>query len=232
VFKSVGSNSAATTINVNSLGTKNLFFNKAACVGGEILTNDLVEAVYDGTQFQIIGLDTTIASSLLTATGDMIYRNSGGVPTRLAIGSSTNQLVVSGGIPAWTAASAVPSGSSQAQMESASDTTTFVSPGRVQNHPGVAKAWVMLTGSTGATVVSYNSTSTSRSTTGTYTWTINTNFSSANWCLIALPADDTATVLQALVTSRTASAVTVEVRSDGGPLVDPLTLNLVAFGDQ
>ncbi|MCA9333613.1 hypothetical protein KC963_01040 [Candidatus Saccharibacteria bacterium] len=35
------------------------------------------------------------------ATGDMYYRNSGGVLTRLPIGSSNNMLKVSGGLPTW-----------------------------------------------------------------------------------------------------------------------------------
>ncbi len=37
------------------------------------------------------------------ATGDIYYRNSGGVLTRLPIGSSSNILTVSGGLPSWAA---------------------------------------------------------------------------------------------------------------------------------
>lgn len=39
------------------------------------------------------------------ATGDIYYRNSGGVLTRLPIGSSSQVLTVSGGLPTWAAAS-------------------------------------------------------------------------------------------------------------------------------
>lgn len=38
-----------------------------------------------------------------SSTGDMIYRNSGGSLTRLAIGSTNDCLIVTGGIPAWSA---------------------------------------------------------------------------------------------------------------------------------
>lgn len=40
------------------------------------------------------------------ATGDLYYRNSGGLLTRLAIGSASNILTVTGGLPAWAAAPA------------------------------------------------------------------------------------------------------------------------------
>ena len=42
----------------------------------------------------------------LTTTGDMVYSSSGSTPARLGIGSSAQVLSVSGGIPAWTTASA------------------------------------------------------------------------------------------------------------------------------
>jgi hypothetical protein len=47
------------------------------------------------------GVTMTLGSD---ATGDIYYRSSGGVLTRLPIGSATNVLTVSGGLPAWTAA--------------------------------------------------------------------------------------------------------------------------------
>jgi len=49
------------------------------------------------------GVTTTMGSD---ATGDVYYRNAGGVLTRLGIGSSGQALKVSGGLPAWGAAGA------------------------------------------------------------------------------------------------------------------------------
>lgn len=48
-------NTAATTLNIDSLGAKSVFWNGAACVGGEIRQNVPLLVMYDGTQFQIIG---------------------------------------------------------------------------------------------------------------------------------------------------------------------------------
>lgn len=57
-FIAGGANTGATTININSLGAKNVFrqsnIGPTACVGGEIASGQIVMVSYDGTQFQII----------------------------------------------------------------------------------------------------------------------------------------------------------------------------------
>lgn len=53
-FKAAATNTGATTINVNSLGTKNIFYNGAALVGGEILVGVVYKVAYDGTQFNLV----------------------------------------------------------------------------------------------------------------------------------------------------------------------------------
>lgn len=55
-----GTNTGATTLNItpsgaSALGAKNVYFNGAACAGGEIIIGVPVVVVYDGTQFQIVG---------------------------------------------------------------------------------------------------------------------------------------------------------------------------------
>jgi hypothetical protein len=54
-FKPANTNTGATTLNLTSLGPKNVYWNSAACVGGELRQNVPVLVEYDGTQFQIIG---------------------------------------------------------------------------------------------------------------------------------------------------------------------------------
>lgn len=58
-FIASAANTGATTININSLGAKNIFKAGAsgptALQGGEIQTSQAVEVVYDGTQFNMIG---------------------------------------------------------------------------------------------------------------------------------------------------------------------------------
>jgi len=53
-FIPAGSNTGATTLNVNSIGAKNVYLGGAACAGGEIVINVPVEVIYDGTRFHII----------------------------------------------------------------------------------------------------------------------------------------------------------------------------------
>lgn len=52
---------------------------------------------------KLILQDGNNLSNPMTTTGDMIYGLTGGTPTRLAIGDTTNALVVTNGLPTWTA---------------------------------------------------------------------------------------------------------------------------------
>jgi hypothetical protein len=58
VFIAGGSNTGATTLNVSGTGVKNLYRptpqGAVPTVGGEIVTGQIVEAVYDGTEYQMI----------------------------------------------------------------------------------------------------------------------------------------------------------------------------------
>lgn len=50
-----GTNTGATTININSLGAKNIFWNGSPLVGAELRLNEAVVIYYDGSQFQLVG---------------------------------------------------------------------------------------------------------------------------------------------------------------------------------
>jgi hypothetical protein len=52
-FIPANTNSGATTININSIGAKNIFFNGVACVGNEIAAGIPATITYDGVQFQL-----------------------------------------------------------------------------------------------------------------------------------------------------------------------------------
>jgi hypothetical protein len=53
-FIPANTNTGATTINITSLGAKNVYWNGAACVGGELRQSVPAKVRYDGTQFHII----------------------------------------------------------------------------------------------------------------------------------------------------------------------------------
>jgi hypothetical protein len=74
-----------------------------------------------GTGAVLGGATVTLGSD---ATGDIYYRNSSGILTRLAIGSTGNILKVSAGLPAWgVAASGEPFPDNTALIENSSDNT-------------------------------------------------------------------------------------------------------------
>lgn len=70
----------------------------ATLTGTQTLTNKTISASSNT-------LTGVINNTLTTTTGDIIYASSANTPARLAIGSSGQVLTVSGGIPAWAAAS-------------------------------------------------------------------------------------------------------------------------------
>ena len=76
-----------------------------------------LDGVTSAVQTQV---DAKIAKTLTTTTGDIIYASGANTPARLGIGSSAQVLTVSGGVPAWAAATA---GGKVLQMVSASTTT-------------------------------------------------------------------------------------------------------------
>jgi hypothetical protein len=64
-----------------------------------------VDGVTSAIQTQ---LDAKTAKSTLTTTGDIYYASAANTPARLGIGTTGQVLNVSGGLPAWATASAVP----------------------------------------------------------------------------------------------------------------------------
>jgi hypothetical protein len=65
-FKAGGTNTGATTLNVDSLGAKDVQFNGAALAGGEIVSGLMYTAVYDGTQFQLLNASAIPAIDITT----------------------------------------------------------------------------------------------------------------------------------------------------------------------
>lgn len=70
IFKAAATNSSATTININSLGNKNLTKNgSTALAAGNKVSGTNYLAVYDGTQFQVIGY-TLITADVPVVSGN------------------------------------------------------------------------------------------------------------------------------------------------------------------
>lgn len=95
------SNTTATTLNANSTGVKNVFKltpgGAVALTGGEMIAGSIAEAVYDGTQYQLVtnnlsvlGAQTTLASATTTDLGTITTHNVtiSGTTTITAFGST------------------------------------------------------------------------------------------------------------------------------------------------
>lgn len=65
-FKATAANTGAATVNINSLGAKNIYARTptgpAALIGGEIQIGDIVEIAFDGTEFVMIGMASNMAA--------------------------------------------------------------------------------------------------------------------------------------------------------------------------
>ena len=91
-FKVVNANTGASTVNINSLGAKDLKLNGgSALAGGELVVNQNVEIVFDETNdYFVLNLP---AKESLTAKGDLLYNNGTSV-TRLQVGNQYDMLGV------------------------------------------------------------------------------------------------------------------------------------------
>jgi hypothetical protein len=129
----------------------------------------------------------------------------------------------------------VPVAASQAEMEAASSNTVFATPGRTQNHPGVAKAWCNFDGTdtgTNAPTTGYNVTSVTRNGTGDYTITFTTAFSSANYALMGMGKLDTGGDCIISISNLLAGSAQVICADDGGTVHDCIVATFTFFGDQ
>lgn len=132
----------------------------------------------------------------------------------------------------------------QADMEAATSVTVAVTPGRQHFHPGHPKCWGKTTVAAGTPtmVVSYNMTSITDTATGELTWTIATDFSSANWVFVGdVERTSTAGAIandrrQNVRNATQAAGTVIQECWDGtattNVLADPTAWHMVGLGDQ
>jgi hypothetical protein len=137
----------------------------------------------------------------------------GAVQTLASLGSAGEVLTSqgAGSLPTWSAASGG-TAASQAEMETATATNVYVSPGRQQYHPSSPKYWVSATTITTTAIIgSYNVTSLTDNGTGDTTVTIATDFSDITYASVCCASGDGSSSLlcMANTTGITYSAPTV-----------------------
>lgn len=282
-FKANTINTGTCSLNVNSLGAITLKKDKANDLDtGDILANQLVSVIYDGTYFQVISplsrtspVNNQTGTSYTVVTGDrgklLTFSNASAVsvtlpqagssgfeagwfvdiadrgagtatitPTTSTIdGSSslavqTNQgcRIFSDGTNYFSmrGMGSGLSAATQAEMESASSNTVAATPGRVQHHPGVVKAWVNFNGTGTVSIrASYNVSSITDNGVGNYTVNLSTAMSSANYCV---GTNNSGGSGDGIVDTLSTGSFKVYAMTTAGALQDVAEIHAWALGDQ
>lgn len=205
-------------------------------IGGTVDTTDIVDGAVTTAKIAdgALSADATgrakMADGFVTTakldTAGVTLPN-GSLATTQAAGDSTTKVATT----AFVQGEFTDKTASQAEMEAASSTTDFVTPGRTRFHPGVAKAWVRFTQSAGTVTVvaSHNVSGVVRNGTGDYTVSFTTTFSSGA-AYTGSGCTDSA-VFVCPVTFNAGSCV-IQTRGTGGGLNDPTAVYMSFFGDQ
>lgn len=162
------------------------------------------------------------AASITTAAGDFaIFRGYASGVVRCVL---------------YQKAAAVPgvAAATQAEQETGSATTAFVSPGRQHFHQSAAKAWVRFNGTgTPAITVSYNVSSITDNGAGDFTINFTTAFSSANYAGVLATDSDLTTAMEVYgENAPTASAFRFRTVGVGAGPADRTRNYAVFYGDQ
>ena len=248
-FEAASTNTGATTLNVSTVGAIAAQKTGAALVAGDITSGDMVTGVVrnvSGTfTFQMISPARTpvltsgavaLAAFATGTQGDVLYYGASGAAALLAAGTSGYVLSTQGASanPQWIASSAA-SAATQAEMEAASSTSVYASPGRTVYHPGVAKVWCEWT-STGAITASQNVSSVTDNGTGDWTVNFTTAFSSATYAAV-LGFEQTVVgsfngCLQIRLGGQAAGTLRLQgANIAGGVIQDLQRMHIACFGD-
>jgi len=197
------------------------------------------------------GQTTLAAASIVTYTGTETLTNKTLTAPTIASANLTTALTLAGaagtngqvltsagsGLPSWTTIASGLSAATQAEMEAATSNTVSATPSNTKFHPGVAKAWIKAVGNGTSITVSHNITSITDTGVGNLLVTIATDFSSANYVIVACPEGNTTDNDNAklLLTTFTISAGAFSSWCHnvlGGGAVDPTSYFFACFGDQ
>lgn len=174
--------------------------------------------------------------TLTTAYGTLVAGTTATNPVQNIGTGNAGDILVSAGagaVPVWTAGG-LPIAATQAQMEAGASATTYVSPARAQYHPSAAKAWGKITTAATVTtlVASYNIATVTRTATGTHTWEIATDFSSAHYGYSISAQSAGFLPITAGLTTPTAGLFYSYTNNSAFAPADADSTSFIAFGDQ
>lgn len=123
----------------------------------------------------------------------------------------------------------------KSDQTTATSTTLAVSPGVQQFHPSAGKAWgfITLSGATPTLQTSFNTTSITDNSTGNYTITLTTSFTSANYAITTgVNINNTANSAFSEYYTQAAGSFRIFTASFVGAATDPTSLGYHCFGVQ
>lgn len=179
-----------------------------------------------GNKYFVNPVDFSTATADHLSMSGTIDMNSNKI-TELSNGTASTDAAAFGQIPVVA---------TQANQETGTDNTVFVSPGRQQYHPSAAKAWVNFNG-TGTLAVrdSYNVSSVTDNGTGDYTVNFSTAFSGATYsAAIAYTSEVNLTHCAGFIDTIAAGSCRFKFFSvtNSAATVDKSIVGAVFFGDQ
>lgn len=149
--------------------------------------------------------------------------------------NSATALATQSSIKAYVDASVLIA-ATQAEQETGSSTTVYVSPGRQQFHASASKAWLYSLYSAGVPQLSasYNITSITDNGTGDATVNIATDMSSANYCITTglNLSNNTAVGYAPGIYTVASGSFRLSLANSVAVPVDPFAFNVACFGDQ
>lgn len=134
------------------------------------------------------------------------------------------------GITCPTSSAAIVS-ATKAQQQAASASNVAVTPSIQQQHPSAAKAYVQITGASGAILASYNISGVTRNGMGDYTVNFTVGFSTANYACAPMIYGGTPGFVR--TASQLAGSIEVQVvNAANSGQFDPAQFSLACFGTQ